>query len=175
MGRMKDLYIDMVNDHIDYSQYLFTPEGGVESSDDNSLVIQYNGELKSIFFTINPSDYYWENFGGRSEDQFRSQVIREIEKLLHYYKKYKHIKLDAHIHFEKTDRLHSHGVITGMPISYYPYEGELTNMSRKLHKVFGKPRLRSDISCKLVWCNENWNGSYLVKQNYLKPCRIIYI
>lgn len=169
-------------DRYDWSVYMMAPsEAEVEDLSEDLLVKHTNKPEKEltnlgIFFTITPSDYYWkEKYGVQiSEQAFRSQVIEELRQLGKYYKKNKQILMDIHIHFEKSNRLHSHGIITGMPVAYYPYEGELKRMSQRIHKVFGKPRLRSEICADFRWTGENWDGSYLVKQNYLKPCRLVY-
>lgn len=150
----------------------------VKPSNCNNITVENNN--RGIFFTINPSDYYWKNKYGKciEADQFRDEMINEMNNLTKYYKKYKNICLDIHIHFEKADglygRVHSHGVILGLPESYYPYTGELIRMSQRFHKFFGKPRLKSNICADFRWTNDKWNGTYIVKQNYLKPCRIIH-
>lgn len=163
-------------DNIDFSKYLFDSVAEVEDSSSNLLVKPTN----VIFFTINPSDCYWERLEDNyflritKEDIFRQDIRNVMENIQRYYKSYKNIKLDIHIHFEKTQRLHAHGVIIGMPEVYYPYGGELLKMSQRTHKVFGQPRLNSKICADFRWTNDDWDGSYIVKQNYLPPIRLIY-
>lgn len=146
----------------------------VERSD-NPLVNTLTETQLCIFFTINPCDQYWEPnlLGPITDEIFRGHMIDVSLEMARYYKKNKHIRLTIEIHFEKANgRVHSHGVIYGMPLSYYPYGGELDKMSKRFHKVFGKPRLRSTICADFRWVNDKWNGKYISKQNYLKPCRI---
>lgn len=177
-----NIYYPYMED-IDFSQYLFGPSEAEVEQSENLLVKHTNGDTNgdninhSIFFTINPSDYYWKEKYGipTHENTFRQELSNEFNKLINYYKKNKQIKLDVHIHFECTNgRVHSHGVIIGLPESYYPYEGELKYMSKWMHKIFGKPRLNSNICADFRWTNDQWNGSYIVKQNYLPPIRIVY-
>lgn len=193
MGRIKEQYIEYLNkqyENIKDTLETLCPdcarEDQVEDLSDNLSVQnqteQYNkhpGQEKAVFFTINPSDHYWSKFEHELEEEdveqlFRHQVSQEFIKLGQYYARRKNMRLDFNLYFEKTKRVHCHGVILGMPESYYGYGGELKYMSQKLHKVFGKPRLNSDICADFRWTDDNWDGSYLVKQNYMKPIRIRY-
>jgi len=154
---------------------------GLEPQCSIPLVKQHNGTLNGIgqpgiFFTINPSDHYWSGLAdGLEENHFRSDLIDAFDKMCKYYRKKKELMLDVHIHFEKVNgRVHSHGIIVGELEQYAPYEGELKRMSQFHHKIFGKPRLNSGICADFRWTNDNWDGTYLVKQNYMNPCRIVY-
>lgn len=168
---------------LDFSKYLFDLElPEVEDLSDNFLAKQPIDDIHDIFFTITPSNEYFERLEEAHglilteealEHSFRAHLFTEMDNLTKYYAKKHGIKLDVHIHYEKESRVHAHGIILGMPSRYYPYEGELHKMSSRLHKVFGKPRLRSSICALFTWSHAN-KHTYMVKQNYMNPQRIIY-
>lgn len=163
-------------EYIDYSQYMLQSEAGMSDSDIPLVNPPNVCNLKAIFYTITPSDEYLDNIDKtvltQSKDMyFRSDIIDQFRKLKRTLRRSKGFRLDFNIHFEKPvgGRIHAHGVIMGVPESYWDYEPLLKDMSKRFHKVFGKPRLRSDICALFKWTNDSWDGTYLVKQNYLRP------
>ena len=191
--------MDLMNMNVDWSKYMFDNiatqsrrDQGL-SDNDNPLVNlitdtnsmtpifersiltkeNYKDNKQSvIFFTINPCNEYWE---GKTKEMFRSELVAQFRIILSYYKRYKQLPLLAEIHFEESDRVHSHGEIHGFPLSYQGYNVELTYISKRLHKVFGRPRLNSNICAKLVWTNEQWNGKYCLKSEIMRPARVSYL
>lgn len=125
-----------------------------------------------VFFTINPCDGYWE---GKDREMFRLELSNEFRKILRYYKTRKQLPLLAELRFEETGRVHSHGEIHGFPVSYQGYGGELLYISRRLHKVFGKPRLNSNICADFRWTNDKWTGQYCVKNQVMRPIRVSFL
>lgn len=129
--------------------------------------------IRDIFFTINPCDDYW--LKGVAPIDFRQEVYYTMDKIRTQLKR-KQIVVDIHMHFEKSKegRIHSHGVILGVPESYYPYRGLLDKLSKEIHKVFGKPRLKHSICAQVDWSAAN-DHTYMCKENYMTPIRIITI
>lgn len=148
---------------------------------EKALVKHTNGDTngqtyKNIFFTISPSDEYFNNNPVTAEDlkdimkdhlRVQRKYIRKIiKKSANYAKQIKEGKypyIDVSIFIERANRLHCHGVIYNLPESYYPYEKLLTDLSKRSHKVFGKPRVKSDVCAKYVWTDDNWDDSYVQK------------
>lgn len=172
-------------ENIDWSQYYLHSVAGVELVD-NSLVNTNKVILgKTIFYTITPCDEYLEvlncminnmNETTAIEKLFALDILDHFRKVRKYLRKKLGIYADVYMYFEKgtNGRIHSHGVIHNIPNTYHPYNWILKKLSVLSHKVFGRSHCRTEIAALYKWCEDTWDGSYLTKQNILRPMSLTY-
>lgn len=142
----------MVNNNIDFSEYLFGPgEAAIESKDDNSLAKHTNEQLKdiigdnpSIFITVNPDP---------KKEINRRHFKKLVNKWRLYIKKIYGEDAILYYRFERSEvaKLHIHGVIYNISSSFYPFEGTFTKIQKYIHKDVGRKKVKHSVCCDMSW------------------------
>lgn len=136
--------------NIDWSKYMFDSEAdSTESVEAFANIFNDLTDCK-IFFTLN-------SHIEKTMEEYRSvikEVIRELRK------KYAHEAVAEWYFEDKTKdglptRLHVHGMISGIPEKYCPYNYLTDWISKQFHKLIGKYKNRHNISAKVEWANSN--------------------
>lgn len=145
-------------DNIDYSEYLFGSPIQVSSECDDSLAHKNiigpylgisNPACKMIFFTLNASTEH-------SEFEY-NKVIKRVINEVNYNKK---LEMIAQWYFEDRrkngtpTRLHVHGMLTNVPVTFYPYEPLCKYISKKFHEKIGRPKVPHKVSSDVQWARD---------------------
>lgn len=147
-----------MEDNIDWSIYYL----GSEAEDVTKSNVLANKTVvegitdKMIFITLNACDE-WHAYMTLNQvdrkDMYKQIIGNVMKKINEIYK----TKMAMEFYFEisPSGRLHVHGMIQGVPATYYPFEGMLTRISELFHKQIGKPRLRHSICADVQWAHSN--------------------
>lgn len=161
--------VDDPLNNIDFSKYLFTDitDSRVELDSqllgDNHIIEEKSVVYadKFIFFTLNAD-----------KPHSRFEYNKVIKKVINIINEKSGLQMISQWYFEDRNRaglptrLHVHGMLSHVPVTYYPYEGLCKNISKTFHKYIGRKKVKHSVCADVQWARDNASVSdYCGKYN----------